>query len=51
MPMNIDSGDKSMSKLVCKPFALLVFAKHVTVKCRGGLKVTRENERISPYRR
>ena len=23
----------------------------VTVKCRGGLKVTRENERISPYRR
>ena len=23
---------------------------YVTVKCRGGLKVTRENERISPYR-
>ena len=22
----------------------------VTVKCRGGLKVTRENERIPPYR-
>ena len=24
--------------------------KYVTVKCSGGLKVTRENERIPPYR-
>ena len=24
--------------------------REVTVKCRGGLKVTRENERIPPYR-
>ena len=31
-------------------FRIKCFCDAVTVKCRGGLKVTGENERIPPYR-
>ena len=46
--MNIDSGDKSMSKLVCKPFALLVFAKH-RIKPLIGARMFRSSSRIRSW--